>query len=167
MDRGAHGGTLANARDAILARTSKRMLFPGMAGRVLGAVARLSRAQRWGAILLVAFAAAYYVMGRERTIPVGVAMPNLIAGPMSPAEATKTLNAMNATAQVEVRNGELIVRIQTAAFPAQRDGQLALAQQYARADEITSGRKRTISFLDPDGSPFAKSVPGTGVVMTR
>jgi hypothetical protein len=52
-------------------------------------------------------------------------------------------------------------------FPERREGQLALAQQYARADAIVRGRKRAISFLDPDGSLFARADPAKGVAMTR
>jgi hypothetical protein len=129
---------------------------------------RLSPAIRWGVIgLLAAITVGYYFVGRERAIPVGVVIPNLIAGPMSPAEANVTLNTVNATAQVEVRDGELVVRIAAAKFPERRDGQLALAQQYARADEIVQGRKRAISFLDPGGNQFAKADPEKGVAMTR
>ena len=109
----------------------------------------------------------YYLATRERDIPVGVAVPNLIAAPMSPAEAASTLKTVNETAQVEVRNGALSVRIASAVFPQKREGQLAFAQQYARADEIVEGRKRAINFLDPDGNRFARSDPGKGVAMTR
>jgi hypothetical protein len=66
-----------------------------------------------------------------------------------------------------VRNGELTVRVSAGAFPQKREGQLALAQQYSRADEIVEGRKRAINFLDPDGNRFARSDPEKGVAMTR
>jgi len=138
------------------------------AGAQRSAIARLSPAMRWGAIgLLAAITVGYYFVGRERAIPVGVVIANLIAGPMSPGEANVTLNTVNATAQVEVRDGELVVRIAAAKFPERRDGQLALAQQYARADEIVQGRKRAISFLDPGGNRFARADPEKGVAMTR
>jgi hypothetical protein len=137
----------------------------GSLGRV---IARLSRTQRWGVIgLLAVVAVGYYFATRERVIPVDVVVPNLIAAAMSPAEAASILKTVNKTAQVEVRDGELTVRISAAAFPQRRAGQLALAQQYARADEIVEGRKRAISFLDPDGNRFARSDPEKGVAMTR
>jgi hypothetical protein len=117
--------------------------------------------------VFVAFVLGYYIMGRERTIPAGVVLPNLIARPMSPNVAAATLNAINGTARVEERDGELTVRISAATFPERRDGQLALAQQYARADEIVRGRKRAISFLDPGGNRFARADPEKGVAMTR
>jgi hypothetical protein len=138
------------------------------AGNPRATRARLSPAIRWGVIgLLAAITVGYYLVGRERAIPVGVVIPNLIAGPMSPGEANVTLKTINGTAQVDVRDGELFVRIGAAAFPERRDGQLALAQQYARADEIVQGRKRAISFLDPGGNQFARADPAKGVAMTR
>ena len=131
-------------------------------------IAGLSRAKRLGILgVLAAITAGSYFVLHERTIPVGVAIPNLIAAPMAPAEAAATLAQMNAAAQIEVRNGELSVRISAATFPQRRDGQLALAQQYARADEIVHGSKRPIRFLDPAGVSFAEADVVKGVFMTR
>jgi hypothetical protein len=132
------------------------------------AIARRSRVKRWAGIgLLAAFTGVYYLMTRDRVIPVGVAIPNLIAGPMSQIAATGLIQRVNGTAQVVVRDSELTVRIAAATFPARRDGQLAFAQEYARADEIVQGHKRAITFLDPDGNRFAKADPEKGVMMTR
>ena len=86
---------------------------------------------------------------------------------MSTFEANGLLKMVEGTGQVEERAGELTVKIATAIFPERRDGQLALAQQYARAVEIVQGRKRAISFLDPGGDRFARADPQKGVVMTR
>ena len=149
-------------------RATARMKAARLANNPRNVIARLSSAQRWGIIgLLAVVTVGYYLASRERVIPVGVAIPNLIEAPMSPAEAASTLKTVNKTAQVEVRDGELSVRIASAAFPQQRDGQQGLAQQYARADAIVEGRKRAINFLDPDGNRFARSDPEKGVAMTR
>jgi hypothetical protein len=86
---------------------------------------------------------------------------------MSAGQAAAFLQTVNGTAQLEVREGELLVRISAATYPQQRAGQLALAQQYARADEIVRGRKRAIGFLDPGGTIFARADPAKGVMMTR
>jgi hypothetical protein len=132
------------------------------------AIARGARAKRWTAIgLLAAFTVAYYFFTRDRVIPVGVALPNLIAAPLSPGEAAAILRTVNGSAQVDSSGDELTVRISAATFPERRDGQLALAQQYTRADAIVEGRKRTISFLDAAGNRFAQADPAKGVVMTR
>ena len=137
-------------------------------GRPRKAIAISPRALRLGAVgLLAVFAVGYCYVGRERSIPVGVVLPNLIAAAMSPNEASGFLKTVNETAQVEVRDGELNVRIAAATFPERREGQLSLAQQYARADAIVLGRKRAISFLDPTGNRFARADPATGVSMTR
>jgi hypothetical protein len=109
----------------------------------------------------------FYMTTREKSIPVGKVLPNLIAVPMSAAEAASLVASIGASAQVEARGDALTLKVPAAMFPQRREGQLAFAQQYARADEIVSGKKRTITFVDPDGSPFAKAEPGVGVMMTR
>ncbi len=167
-DESARAATPRFTRAVTSPRASTATPSRGMAGDPRIAIARRSRAKRWGVIgLLAACTVGYYLLSRERVIPVGVAIPNLIAGPMSPGVATGILKTVNGAAQVEVRDGELTVRIAAATFPERRDGQLALAQQYARADEIVRGRKRAISFLDPGGNRFARADPEKGVVMTR
>jgi hypothetical protein len=132
------------------------------------AMARRATMMRWGAVgLVVVLVVGYFVLKGEKDIPVGVVLPNLITGPMSQSDATRILNSINGTAKLEVQDGELLVRIPTAAFPEHREGQLALAQQYARADEIIEGRKRAINFLDAAGGRFARADPQKGVSMTR
>lgn len=126
-----------------------------------------SRKKRWVLIgFLAAFTVGYYFFTKQPSVPVGVAMPNLIAGAMTPTEAAGILKRANGGAVPEVRDGDLIVKVVTG-FPDRRMGQMALAQQYARADEIVSGKKRSISFLDPAGQKFAHADAVKGVVMTR
>ena len=123
-------------------------------------IAHLSPAQRWGIIgLLAVGVVGLYFATRERVIPVGIAVPNLIAAPISPGEAASTLKSVNETALVEVRDGELTVRIASAAFPQERGGQLALAQQYARADEIVEGRKPRSASSIPMGAASPVPIP--------
>jgi hypothetical protein len=138
------------------------------AGNPRFAMAQRARTRRWVAIgVLAVFTVGFYFATRDRVIPVGVALPNLIAAPMSAGEAGRVLQRVNGTAQVDVRNGAVTVRVSAATFPERRDGQLAFAQQYARADELVQGHKRPITFLDPGGSEFAKADPDKGVLMTR
>jgi hypothetical protein len=152
-------------------RTTGSISAVGAAGDPRIAMARRSSAskiKRWSIIgVLAVFTVGYYFYTRDRVIPVGVALPNLIDHPMLPGEATATISTVNAKAIVEMRGNELTVRIAAERFPERRDGQLALAQQYARADEIVQRRKRLISFLDPSGVPFARADPEKGVTMTR
>ena len=126
-----------------------------------------SRTKRWALIgVLAAFTVGFWFFTREPNVPVGVAMPNLIAGTMTPIEAAGILKRVSGASQPEVKDGDLIVKV-VIGFPERRMGQMALAQQYARADEIVSGKKRPISFLDPQGQKFAHSDAVKGVVMTR
>jgi hypothetical protein len=131
-------------------------------------MARRARTKRWVFIgVLAVGTVAAYVFTREPVIPTGVVVPDLIPGPMTPLAAAAILKTVNGSAQVEAHGADLTVKIAAATFPERRDGQLALAQQYARADAIVEGRKRAISFLDPQGTVFARANPATGVSMAR
>jgi hypothetical protein len=128
---------------------------------------RKAQTKRWIFIgMLAAGTVGYYFFTRDRVIPVGVPMPNLIAGSMSQIAAENLLKSVGASAQIEERAGEITVHVSAAGFPERRDGQLAWAQQYARADEIVQGKKRIINFSDPGGVRFARA-DDKGVVMTR
>ena len=127
---------------------------------------RKAQTKRWIFIgLLAAGTVVYWFVTRDRVIPVGVPMPNLIAGAMTPFTAQGILRTIPAT-QIEERAGEITVHVPAQNFPERRDGQLAWAQQYARADEIVQGKRRIINFSDPGGVRFARS-DEKGVVMTR
>ena len=116
--------------------------------------------------LIVALAVWYFLFAGERTIPVGVVMPNFVAAPMSRSQAEAFLSRVKETATIETRSGDVTVRFPGKNWPERRDGQLALAQQFARADETVEGRKRTIAFHDPDGNLYAKA-DAKGVVLVR
>jgi hypothetical protein len=132
------------------------------------AMERRGRIRRWTAIgALAVFTVGTYIATRERVIPVGVALPDLITVPMSAADAARLLKVSERNTEVTVNGNDVTVKISFATFPERRDGQLALAQQYARADALVQGHKRTITFIDPTGVPFAKADPTKGVVMTR
>lgn len=168
-DVSARGGTPRFTRATATPRSSRATSARDVATdpRVAMAEAKRSRTIRWVVIgVLAAGTAVFYFVARDKPIPVGVALPNLIAASMSPIEAANLLRTVNGTAQVEERGGELVVRVSNG-FPERRDGQLAFAQQYTRADEIVQGKKRAISFLDPGGKSFAKADPAKGVAMTR
>ena len=140
---------------------------PGVVGGVKYAFARQSIAVKAAvAVLLLASAGWYFLAGRERSIPVGVVIPNVIDVPMQPSEAAEIIRQASTTARVEMRGDAVMVTFPTETFPQRRDGQMALVQRYARADEIVNGVKRTINFYDPKNELFAKA-DGAGVVMTR
>jgi len=117
-----------------------------------GYIEDLSPVVKWGVPgLLVAFAVWFVFFSGERRIPVGVVMPNIVAAPMVPAQAGAFLRRMRETAKVDVRGGEVYVTFPKVNFPLHRDGQLALAQQFTRADELVEGRRRIITFSDGEG----------------
>ncbi len=162
--RGARG-----ARAPVAPRSSKATPAIREAGDPRNAIEQRARARRWGAVgaLGAVLIAGYFLMGSESTAPAGFAGPVAIALPTTQTEASNILTTVNASAQLEVRNGELIVHIATAMFPERPEGQLALARRYTSADEIIQGRKRAIRFVAPDGNVFAKADPAQGVAMTR
>ncbi|MBM3907240.1 MAG: hypothetical protein FJ363_04070 [Gemmatimonadetes bacterium] len=122
---------------------------------------------RWGLLgVLLASGIWFGFAGREREIPAGEVIENLVAAPMSAGEAEALVRRVRQEAKVETRGEELAVTFPAALWPQQRAGQLAAAQQFARAIEIVEGRKRTISFYDPSGSLYAKA-DAAGVVMVR
>jgi len=168
VDRPGQAGLSQSKRAAQAAKAANAAASSGLVGGIRSFLGRQSRATLWGVMAVIAVLTVVYMRsGGDKEIPVGVVVPNLIATPMSPVEANNTLNSINGAAPADVRGGVLVVRVPTAMWPDRRLGQLALAQQYARADEIVQGRKRAISFLDPDGNQFAKSEPDKGVSMTR
>jgi hypothetical protein len=128
---------------------------------------KLSPPVRWGLLaVIVLLGGWYFFLGRERTIPTGVVVANLVAAPMSRGEAEALLRRVKAEATVEDRGGSLRVSFPAALWPERRAGQLAAAQQYARAVDVVEGRKRDISFFDPSGTLYAKAT-AEGVVMVK
>ena len=163
-DRASQGATPRFTR-AVGARDS---VAAGASGDPRIGMARRARVKRWSAIgVLAAFTIGYYFFTRDPVIRVGVPMPNLITIPMSANDAARMVKTFEPSTQVDPRVGSVTVHIPDNTFPERRDGQLALAQQYARADEMVMGRKRLINFIDPNGAPFAKADPAGGVVLVR
>ena len=117
-------------------------------------------------IVIVAFAAWYFLLTGEKKLPTGVVLPYIIAAPMTPTEAQGLLARMTQSAKIETRDGAIAVTFPAAMWPERHDGQLALAQQYARADSLVNGSRRAISFYDPSGNLYAKA-DAAGVVLTR
>ena len=167
VERSERGGTPRFTREVASQRATRATGAVRAVGDPRIAMARRARLRRAAIGLLAAFTAGFYFFTRERVIPVGVAIPNVIELPMSPGEAAGFLRNVSEDGQVEMRDGVLVVRVPARTFPVKRIGQIAFAQQYARADEMIQRTKRAITFLDPSGSPFAKADPATGVVMTR
>lgn len=141
---------------------------PGFFAELRDTIARQSPAVRWGTVaVIVAFAAWYVFAGRERSIPNGVVLPEIVVSPMTRGEAEAVIKRMSETGQVDEAGAELAVHFPAATFPELRSGQLALAQRYASADVMVHGSKRVIAFYDPDGKVFARFDPSKGAMMVR
>jgi hypothetical protein len=97
----------------------------------------------------------------------GVVQSNIIASPLEREEALAIIKQTRENALVDIQADEVFVSYPAATFPVRGEGQLALAQQFARADEIVEGRKRRIFFYNPNGKLFAQTDGAQGVVLTR
>ncbi|MDH5233636.1 MAG: hypothetical protein OEW77_01675 [Gemmatimonadota bacterium] len=130
---------------------------------------RQSPIVRWSGLGILVVLVAWYVTtrpGARVTAPPGEVPANIISAPMSREEAIALIKQTRERALVEEQAGEVFVSYAANVFPAQIEGQLALAQQFARADEIVEGRKRRMIFYDPRGRIFARSDGVRGVSLT-
>jgi hypothetical protein len=142
---------------------------PGAGKRGPPKKAGLSPVVKLGMPLLIAVCAVvYFFAPGARKIPTGVVLPDIVTTPMSHDQAESLLARIKQTATVEngTNGADVSVTFPTAIWPERRDGQLALAQQYARADGMIEGKKRNIMFYDPTKSLYAKS-DAAGVVMVK
>ncbi len=134
----------------------------------LAFVMRQSPTVRWtGAGILIVLLVWTFTGEDEVTFATGSVPSNIIASPMQREEALALMKRTRETALVDETNDELFVSYPAASFPLREDGQIALAQQLARADEIITGRKRRIFFYNPNGKVFAQSDGVTGVKVMR
>lgn len=101
----------------------------------------------------------------ERGFEAGSVPSNIIATPMQREEAIALLKRTRETALVDMQSDEVFVSYPAATFSVLEEGRIALAQQFARADEIVEGRKRRIFFYNPTGRIFAQSDGVTGVTV--
>jgi len=96
------------------------------------------------------------------TTPAGVEAPA-----MSREEAVAILKRTRESALVEEQSDEVSVSYPAATFPVQPEGQVMLAMQFARADEVANNRKRRIFFHTPSGRMFAQSDGVTGLTVVK
>ena len=146
----------------------------GSGGAIRGAVdqarafvMRQSPLVRWSALGIAAVLLFWMLAGGEqrRSFATGSVPSNIIASPMQREEAIALLKRTRETALVDMQSDEVFVSYPAATFPLLEEGQIALAQQFARADEIVEGRKRRIFFYNPSGRIFAQSDGVTGVTV--
>jgi hypothetical protein len=131
-------------------------------------VARQSPMVRWtGAGIFLVLGIWMFTGSDEPVFEAGSVPSNIIASPMQQEEAVALIKRTRETALVDESSDEVYVSYPAASFPLRADGQIALAQQFARADEIVNGRKRRIFFYNPNGKVFAQADPVRGVTVVR
>jgi hypothetical protein len=109
----------------------------------------------------------WWATREEPQFEAGTVPSDIIATPMQREEALAVIKQTRGTAIVDVQQDEVFVTYSAATFPVREEGQLALAQQFARADEIVEGRKRRIYFYNPNGKQYAQADGVRGVVVVR
>lgn len=141
----------------------------GAIAQVREFVMRQTPVVRWSALGIVVVLVIWMTTGGETEpkFAAGSVPSNIIATPMQRDEAIALIKQTRETALVEEQAGEVMVSYPAASFPLLEEGQVALAQQFARADEIVEGRKRRIFFYNPSGRIFAQSDGVTGVTVVK
>lgn len=124
---------------------------------------------RWSATGIAVVGALWLFTGGEETPRSGpVATPaNVDAPAMSREEAVAIIKRTRESALVEEQSDEISVSYPAATFPVQPEGQVMLAMQFARADEVVTGRKRRMFFHTPSGRMFAQSDGVTGLTVVK
>ncbi len=131
---------------------------------------RQSPVVRWSVAGIAAVVVVWMTVGGgsgAKTYEGGTVPSNIIATPMQREEAIALVKYTRETALVDTQADEVFVSYPAATFPLLEEGQVALAQQFARADEIVEGRRRRIFFYNPSGRIFAQSDGVTGVTVIK
>lgn len=131
---------------------------------------RQTKVVRFSAIGIVVVGALWlFTSGEEIPAPTA---PNVVSAgvaalPMTREEAVALIKHTRETALVDEQSDEVAVSYPAATFPVQPEGQVMLAMQFARADELVIGRKRRIFFHSPSGRMFAQSDAVTGLTVVK
>lgn len=172
------GGQTAKARASTSTGrvSSAGVTPPAGAGLSLGPLAPLAawfRQQspivRWSSAGIAVVALLWAFSGGGEAAPAAPApVAAASTGPaMTREEAASLVKHTRETALVEEQNDEITVSYPAATFPVQPEGQVMLAMQFARADEVLVGRKRRIFFHGPSGRMFAQSDAVTGLTVVK
>lgn len=140
----------------------------GPFGRVATVVMRQTPIVRWTGlgIILVLLFWAFSDPATPPTAPAGTPVA-FDTAPMTPAEAQAIIQRTRQTALVEANGDEVFVSYHAATFPVRPEGQVELVRQFARADEVLSGRRRKVFFYEPSGRMYARADPVSGIVTLR
>lgn len=137
-------------------------------GSVRGVVMAQSPLVRWTGAVIIAVLLIWKFTGSSEPNPEpGVVASEIVATPVQYEEAVATIRSTRESALVDIQQDEVFVSYPAATFPVLEAGQLALAERFARADEIVEGRKRRIFFYNPNGKLFAQADGVRGVVLVE
>lgn len=142
----------------------------GAVDRARALFMRQTPVMRWSVVGIATVAVIWMAVGGgsgAKTYEGGTVPSNIIATPMQREEAIALVKYTRETALVDTQADEVFVSYPAATFPLLEEGQVALAQQFARADEIVEGRRRRIFFYNPSGRIFAQSDGVTGVTVIK
>lgn len=136
----------------------------GPVAAITALVMKQSPIVRWSGLGIIILSLIWITTsGDQPDLEPGSVPSNIIASEMMREEAIALMQRTRETALVETQSDEVSVSFPAATWPQEREGQIALAQQFARADEIIEGKKRRIVFHDPSGRVFARADGVTGV----
>lgn len=123
---------------------------------------------RWSGLGIIILSLLWITSGDGKPeLKPGTVPSNIIPSEMMREEAIALMKRTRETALVEMQADEVSVSYPSATWPKEREGQIALAQQFARADEIIEGKKRRIVFHDPSGNVYARADGVSGVRVER
>lgn len=137
---------------------------------IRGFIMRQSPIVRWSGLGIIVISLVWYLADSRPSVvtsPPGTVPANIITAPMSRDEALALIKQTREQSVVESQADELYVSYAAGSFPVQIEGQLALVQQFTRADEIVEARKRRITFYNPQGRIFAQSDGVQGVKLVN
>lgn len=123
---------------------------------------------RWSGLGIIILSLLWITSGDGKPeLEPGTVPSNILPSEMMREEALALMKRTRETALVEMQADEVSVSFPSATWPQEREGQIALAQQFARADEIIEGKKRRIVFHDPSGHVYARADGVSGVRVER
>lgn len=140
----------------------------GPFGRVATVVMRQTPLVRWTGlgIIVVLLFWVFSDPAPPPTAPAGTPVA-VDAAPMTSAEAQAIIQRTRETALVEMNGDEVFVSYFAATFPVESAAQVTLVRQFVRADEIVTGRRRSIAFYEPNGRVYARADPVNGIALLR
>lgn len=161
--------TRAVPRQTVAAKAAAEHRGRGPLDGLKDLIAKQTPLVRWSGLGIIVLSLLWVTTGGDDKpeLTPGSVPSNIIVSEMMREEAVALMKRTRETALVEMQSDEVSVSFPGATWPKEKEGQIALAQQFARADEILEGKKRRIVFHDPSGNVYARSDGVNGVRVER